>query len=64
VARLRGTEEIPALLYLGKLYARTGNFQQGVSSLELYLRKAPRARNAGEVRILIDRMKSEMARRA
>ncbi|GEM_PF-6690775 len=60
----RGDEEAPALLYLGKLYARTGDYSKGVASLESYLKKAPRARNAGDVRALIERMKREMAKRA
>lgn len=58
-----GSEEIAGQLYLGKLYARTGDFAKGVAALENYLRKAPNASNAGEVKALIERMKKEMAAR-
>lgn len=57
-----GEEEVAGLLYLGKLYAMTGAFPKGVDALEKYLQKAPAAGNAGEVRTLINRMKSEMAK--
>lgn len=57
-----GEEEIPGLLYLGKLYALTGAFPKGVDALEKYLAKAPSAPNADEVRNLINRMKTEMAK--
>ncbi len=50
-------------LYLGKLYARTGDFEKSVAEFNVYLQKAPNALNAAEVRALIDRMKKEMAAR-
>lgn len=58
-----GDEEIAGLLYLGKLYALTGKYSDGIAALESYLRKNPSAPNAEEVRKLIDRMKGEMAKR-
>jgi tetratricopeptide (TPR) repeat protein len=61
--RKPGEEEVPGWLYLGKLYAMTGAFPKGVDALEKFLQKAPSARNAGEVRNLINRMKTEMAKR-
>jgi len=61
--RDEGKEGIGAQLYLGKLYARTGEFTKGIAALELYLQKAPQAANAGEVRELIARMKREMSAR-
>jgi len=60
--RKPGDEEVPGLLYLGKLYAMNGQFPKGVETLEKYLQKAPSAANAAEVRNLIQRMKSEMAK--
>jgi tetratricopeptide (TPR) repeat protein len=61
-SRKPGDEEIAALLYLGKGYAMTGAFPKAVEALEKFLQKAPNAANAGEVRALVDRMKSEMAK--
>ncbi len=60
--RKPGEEEIGGLLYLGKLYAMTGQFPKGIDALEKYLQKAPAAANAADVRNLINRMKSEMAK--
>jgi len=57
-----GEEETAGLLYLGKLYAMTGEFPKGVDALEKYLQKAPAAANVAEVKSLIQRMKSEMAK--
>lgn len=50
-------------LYLGKLYARTGDFQKAIEALNLYLEKAPTASNANEIRALIERLKRESAAR-
>jgi len=50
-------------LYLGKLYARTGDFEKSISAFNAYLQKAPNAPNAAEVRALIDRIKKAMAER-
>jgi predicted Zn-dependent protease len=61
--RDEGKEGIGAQLYLGKLYARTGEFTKGIAALELYLQKVPQAANAEEVRELIARMKREMSAR-
>ena len=58
--RTPGPEEVLGQLYLGKLYARTGQFEKGIAALEAYLRKAPHAANAGEVRGLMERMKKEL----
>jgi cytochrome c-type biogenesis protein CcmH/NrfG len=58
-AKSTGPEEVAAHLYLGKLYARTGDFPKGIAELETYLQKAPSAMNADEVRSLIARMKRE-----
>ncbi len=60
-ARTPGAEEIGALLYLGKLYARTGEFAKGIAALESYLAKSPGAPNTADVRSLIDRMRRELA---
>lgn len=62
VLKSPGEEEVAAQLYLGKLYALTGQFPKGIEALEKYLQKAPQAPNAGEVKALIARMKSEMAK--
>lgn len=61
-SRTQGEEEIAAQLYLGKLYARTGEFRKGIQALEAYLVSAPNAANAGEVRALIARMQREMGK--
>ncbi len=63
VAKSGGDEETMAQLFLGKLYARTGEFDKGIASLETYLQKSPNASNAGEVRGLIGRMKKELTAR-
>jgi len=60
--RRPGDDEAAGLLYLGKLYAITGQFPKGVEALEKYLQKVPAATNAVEVRSLVSRMKSEMAK--
>jgi Tfp pilus assembly protein PilF len=52
-----------ALLYLGQLYARTGEFPKGIAALETYLQKSPEGANAGAARELLERMKREMAAR-
>jgi tetratricopeptide (TPR) repeat protein len=56
-------DEIVLQLYLGKLYARTGEFQKSIDAFTLYLEKAPGAGNAAEVRALIERMKRQLASR-
>jgi tetratricopeptide (TPR) repeat protein len=56
-------DEVIVQLYLGKLYARTGDFEKSIAAFNIYLQKAPGASNAAEVRGLIDRMKKEMAAR-
>ncbi|MCI0536890.1 MAG: tetratricopeptide repeat protein [Verrucomicrobiales bacterium] len=61
--RKPGEEELMGLLYLGKLYALTGKYTEGIASLESYLQKNPSAPNAEEVRKLIGRMKTEMAKK-
>lgn len=58
-----GEEEVAGLLYLGKLYALTGKYTDGIAALQAYLQKNPTAPNANEVRKLIERMKSEMGKR-
>jgi tetratricopeptide (TPR) repeat protein len=63
VAKSEDKEGIAAQLYLGKLYARTGEFPKGIAALELYLQKAPDAANAREVRGLIEQMKRAMAQK-
>ncbi len=63
VLKTPGSEEISAHLYLGKLYARTGKYDQGIAALEIYLSKTPAAANAEEVRRLIARMKRELSAR-
>jgi Tfp pilus assembly protein PilF len=56
-------DEVIVQLYLGKLYARTGDFEKSIAAFNLYLQKSPNASNAAEVRGLIDRMKRETATR-
>jgi tetratricopeptide (TPR) repeat protein len=58
-----GDEETLGLLYLGKMYTRTGKYQQAVESFEAYLKKVPEAPNAGEVRDLIKKLRQELAAR-
>ena len=62
-AKSGGDDEILAQLFLGKLYARTGEFDKGIAALEFYLQKSPTASNAAEVRGLIERMKKELSAR-
>ena len=47
-------------MYLGELYARTGDFKQSVAAFELYLSLAPNSANAPAVRKLIDQMKARV----
>lgn len=58
-----GADAAMIQLYLGKLYARTGEFEKSIAAFNNYLQKAPNAPNAGEVRALIERMKKELATR-
>ncbi len=58
-----GADEATTQLYIGKLYARTGEFEKSVTALNAYLLKVPNAPNAPEVRALIDRMQKELAAR-
>ncbi len=62
-AGITGVDESGLSLFRGKLYARTGDFTKSVAALEKYLELAPKAQNAAEVRALIDRLRSEMARK-
>ncbi len=50
-------------LYLGKLYARTGDFDKSIASFNNYLEKAPKAANVNDVRALIARMQDLKARK-
>lgn len=59
-AKAGGGEEIIAQLYLGKLYARTGQYPKSIAAFEAYLAKSPNSPNAAEVRQVIERMKREM----
>jgi tetratricopeptide (TPR) repeat protein len=54
---------IRAKMYLGKLYARTGEFEKSLAYFEEYLRLAPWAENADEVRRVMQTMRAEMAKR-
>lgn len=47
-------------LYLGDLYARTGDFPKGIAALKLYLKLAPTAPNAASVKSLVDRMQQAL----
>lgn len=47
-------------LYLGDLYARTGDFPKGIAALKLYLKLAPTAANAASVKSLVDRMQQAL----
>ncbi len=57
-AKSAGAQEVVVQLYLGKLYARTGDFERSVAALHSYLRLVPHAANAAEVRELIQRMQA------
>lgn len=48
-------------MYLGELYARTGDFRQAISAFNLYLADAPDSANAPNVKALIARMQSGLA---
>jgi tetratricopeptide (TPR) repeat protein len=63
VLKTPGPEEIPAQLYLGKLYAATGKLENAVAAFETYLQKAPNAGNASDVRAVIEQIKRELAAR-
>ncbi|MBI3405748.1 MAG: tetratricopeptide repeat protein [Acidobacteria bacterium] len=62
-AKAGGPDEALAQLFLGKLYAQTGDFVKGVAALEAYLAKAPNTSNVAEVLGLIERMKKERTAR-
>jgi tetratricopeptide (TPR) repeat protein len=49
--------------YLGKLYARTGDFDKSIASFNNYLEKAPKAANVNDVRALIARMQDLKAKK-
>jgi tetratricopeptide (TPR) repeat protein len=57
-----GTEEALRQMYLGQVYARTGRYERSIASFEAYLLKMPAAKNAADVRALIEKMKQELAR--
>ncbi len=57
-AKSTGADEALVQLYLGKLYARTGDFDKSISAFNAYLEKAPGAANSIEVRALIARMRN------
>jgi tetratricopeptide (TPR) repeat protein len=59
-AKAGGDDEIPAQLYLGKLYARTGKYDKAIAAFETYLQKAPNAANADEVRELIKKLRQQL----
>jgi tetratricopeptide (TPR) repeat protein len=50
-------------LYLGKLYARTGDFDKSITAFNIYLENDPESAQAGEVRALIARMQELKAKR-
>ncbi len=58
-----GADEATTQLYIGKLCARTGDFEKSITSLNAYLLKVPNAPNAPQVHALIDRMQKELAAR-
>jgi len=61
-----GAESIQAIranLYLGKLYARTGEFEKSLEHFDRFLRLAPWAGNADEVKRVVELIKSEMAKK-
>jgi Flp pilus assembly protein TadD len=49
-------------MYLGELYARTGDFKQSIAAFNLYLTDAPDSANAPAVKALIVRMQSGLAK--
>jgi tetratricopeptide (TPR) repeat protein len=48
-------------LYLGQVYARTGEFKQSIAAFNLYLAALPNSANAPAVKPAIARMQSELA---
>jgi TolA-binding protein len=51
------------IYHLGKLYARAGDFDKSIASFNNYLKKAPKAANANDVRALIARMQNLKAKK-
>jgi tetratricopeptide (TPR) repeat protein len=58
-----GTEAALYHLYLGQLFARTNRYEKAIPEFEKYLQLLPNAKNAPDVRALIQRMKQELASR-
>lgn len=50
-------------MYLGELYARTGEFKLAIAAFERYLSLAPDSANSTNIKGLIARMQSELAKR-
>jgi lipoprotein NlpI len=50
-------------LYVGKLYARTGDFDKSIAAFNTYLENDPESAQAGDVRALIARMQELKAKR-
>lgn len=50
-------------MYLGELYAQTGDFKQSIAAFDLYLADAPDSANAAAVKSLVARMESDLARK-
>jgi tetratricopeptide (TPR) repeat protein len=50
-------------MYLGELYARTGDFKLSIEAFERYLSLAPDSGNSTNIKGLITRMQSELAKR-
>lgn len=50
-------------MYLGELYAQTGDFKQSIAAFDLYLADAPDSANASAIKSLVARMESDLAKK-
>jgi tetratricopeptide (TPR) repeat protein len=58
----KASEDPILQLYLGQVYARTGEFKQSIAAFNLYLAALPNSANAPAVKAAIARMQSELAK--
>lgn len=58
-----GADKALVEFYLGKLYARTGELEKSIGAFNVFLKLAPDAPQAAEVRALLERMRGQLAAR-